>query len=61
MQRSLILERILNEFELSHNATAETTKNICCGEDKDAVDHSTVTRGFKKFWSICKNLDPLAR
>ena len=60
VQRNLIRELILYEFELGHKA-AEATKNIRCAKGEDAVDHSTVTRWFKKFRSGCKNLDDQAR
>ena len=39
---------MLYKFQMGHN-TAEATKNICCTKDEDAVDHSTITRGIKKF------------
>ena len=43
------------DFKQFNNA-AEDTK-----ESESAVDHSTLTRWFKKFWSSCKNLDDQAR
>ena len=46
---------MLYGFKLSHN-TAEVTKNICYAKDEGAVDHSTVTKWFKKFHSGCKSL-----
>ena len=48
------------KFEMGHNTT-ETTKNLCCMKDEGAVDHSTITRYFKKFYWSCKNLDDQAR
>ena len=48
------------EFELGHNAT-EANKNICCTKGEGAVDHSTVTRLFKKFHSGGKNLNNQAK
>ena len=54
VQSSLIQELMLYEFELRNNIT-EATKNICWAECEGAVDYSTVTRGFKEFWSSCKN------
>ena len=53
MQPSLIWELMLYKFKLSHN-TAEATKNICYAKDEGTVDHSTVTKWFKKFYSGCK-------
>ena len=50
----------LHKFELNYN-TIEATENICCTKDEDTVDHSTVTRQFKKFRSVCKNLDNQGR
>ena len=55
LQRSLNHELTLYKFELGHNTT-ETTKNKCA-KGEGTVDHSTVTRRFKKFSSGCKNLD----
>ena len=51
---------MLYEFELSHNA-AEATKNIFCEKSEGAVDYSTVSRWFKKFWLGYKNLNNQAR
>ena len=56
MQCSLIQEAMHCEFNLDHNVT-KATKNIYCVEDEGAVDHSTVTRWFKKFCSGCKNIN----
>ena len=50
VQRRLIWEPILREFELGHNA-AEATKNIGFAEGEDGVDHISVIRRFKKFRS----------
>ena len=44
------------EIKLGHNIV-ETTKNICCAKGEGAVDHSIVSRWFKKFCSDCKNLN----
>ena len=60
LQRSLIRELMLYEFELGYNAS-EVTKNICCPKDEGLVDHSKVTRWLKKYHSSCKNLTELAR
>ena len=54
-QCSLIQKFMLYEFELGSN-TVEASKNICCTKGKGSVDHSTVTRCFKKFQSVYKNL-----
>ena len=35
----------------------EETKNICCEKGEGTVDHSSVTRCFKKFYSAGKKLD----
>ena len=56
LQRSLIWKLIHNEFEMDHN----TTKNIYCEEGECAVDHSKVTRCFKRFGLGCKNLNDQA-
>ena len=47
MQRSLIQELILEEFERGYD-TVEATKNICWSNGEDLVVHSTVARWFKK-------------
>ena len=49
VQCSLIWELMLYEFELGHH-TVEA-------RDEDEVDHSTVTRWFKKFCSGYKDLN----
>ena len=46
--------------ELSPNAV-KVTKNICCEKGDGTVDHSAVTRCFKKFHLDCKNLNNQAR
>ena len=46
---------MLYKFELDHNTVVETTKNICYIKGEGAIDHSTVTRWFKKFFLGCKN------
>ena len=48
------------EFKLDHNIL-EASKSICCVQGESTVDHSTVTRWFKKFRSDCKNLNDQAR
>ena len=48
VHRCLIREFMLYYFEVGQNA-AETTKNICWAKGEDTVDHSRVTRWFKKF------------
>ena len=60
MQCSLIQEFMLYIFELGHSTT-KATKNICRAKCEGAVDHSTVTRWFKKFCLGCKNLNDQAR
>ena len=47
---------MLYKYKLGHNAK-EATKNICCTKVEGSVDHSTVTRLFKKFCSDCKNVN----
>ena len=39
----------------------ETIENICCTKDEGTIDHSTVTKWFKEFCSVCMNLDDQAR
>ena len=56
MNRQCHLIQELYEFALGHN-TAKATKNICCSKGEGAVDHNTITRGLKKFWSGFKNLN----
>ena len=51
---------MLYKSELGHN-TAEVTKNIGCVKGEGTVDHSTVTRWFKKFCLDSKNLDDQSR
>ena len=51
---------MLYEFELGHNV-AEVAKNICCAKGESTVDHSAITRRFKKFDLGCKNLNNPAR
>ena len=46
-QHSLIQELMLYNFKLDHN-TMKATKNICFAKSEGTVDHSTVTRWFKK-------------
>ena len=51
---------MLYKFELGHS-TMETSKDNCCTKGEATVDHSTLTRWFRKFCSGCKNLDNWAR
>ena len=60
VQCSLLLEIMLNEFKLDHNAM-EATKNICFAKDDGATDYCMVTRWFKRFCSKYKNFDDQAR
>ena len=55
-----IWELIFYKFELGYNIMV-AIKNICCVKGEVAVDHSTVTRWFKRFFSGCKNLDNQAK
>ena len=59
MQHSLIQEHAL-QIQTGHNVM-EATKNVCCVKGEATVDHSTVTRLFKKLHSDCKPLDHLVR
>ena len=43
---------MLYEFQ-----TVEATQSLCCTKGEGKVDHSAVTRWFKKFCLIYKNLD----
>ena len=52
---SLISDFMSYKFELGHKEA--TKKTFFYAEGGCAVDHSTVTRGIKKFRSCCKNLD----
>ena len=47
---------MLYEFKLYPNAM-EGSKNICYAKGESTVNHSTVTRLFKKVLWCCKNLD----
>ena len=47
---------MIYELKLGHNAT-EATRNICCGKSEGTMDHSTVTKWFKKFYPGCKNFN----
>ena len=57
VQHSLIRELMHYEFELSWNAVEATKKHYT----KKSLDHSTVSRLFKKSSIDCKNLDDKAR
>ena len=59
VQHSLIREFMLYEFKLGCNFI-EVTKNISA-KVKVTVDHCLVTRWFKKFCLVCKNLDDQAK
>ena len=48
LQHSLIWELMLYQFELYHN-NEEATQNVSFAKAEGIVDHSTVTRSFKKF------------
>ena len=48
---------MLYKFKIDYN-TAEAMKNIYWGKAESAIDHSTVTRWFKKFCLNCKNCKP---
>ena len=50
---------MLYKFKLDYNAL-EATKIIFCMKGESTVDHSTVTRSFKKFCSGYKNIDDQA-
>ena len=52
-QLNLIQKLMLYVFKLNHNAM-EATKNICSVKGESTVDHSIVTRWFKKFCLDCK-------
>ena len=58
----LTQELILNEFKLGHNPE-EAIKLLVVWKIKHegSVDYHKVTRGFKKFYLGCKNLDNQAR
>ena len=60
VQYILIQELMLYKFKQGHNAM-EATKNISCAKGEGIVDHWTVTRWFKKFYSGCKNFADQAR
>ena len=61
MQCSLIRELMVYEFEVGHKST-EATKNICWAKVESAIlDHSTVTKWFKKLRWVHKNLDYQAK
>ena len=53
-------ELMLQDFELSHNAT-KAAKNICCEKGQCSVDHSREIRWWKKFRKGCKDLDNKTR
>ena len=58
VQHSLIWE--LYVLKLSHNAM-KAIKNICCAKGEGTVNHNAITRWFKKFCLVCKNLDGQAK
>ena len=51
---------MLYVFEHGYDVV-KVTKNICCANDEDTVDHITVNRWSKKFCSGRKNLDDQAK
>ena len=51
MQRSLIRELGISEFELDYNAAAEATKNIYCSKNEGTVDD----RGSKNFTWVTRS------
>ena len=51
---------MLYKFKLCYNVV-KVTKDICCANGEAAVDHSTISRWFKKFLSNCKNLNDQPR
>ena len=51
---------MIYDFKPGYNVD-EATKNICCMKSEGIVDHSTITRWFKKFFLGCKNLNDQAR
>ena len=53
MQLILIWELLLSNFELGHKAIEET-KNICCAQGEDTVNHNTVTRETKTFACLAR-------
>ena len=54
LKRSLIREILI--YELGHNAVNET-ENICCAKREGVIDHSIITKWFKKFRSSYMNHD----
>ena len=54
-QCNLIGKPMLYEFKLGHNAV-EAAKNISYIKSKGSVDHSTVTRWFKKIAWVARTL-----
>ena len=56
VQCRLIQELILYKFEVGQKVT-EATKNICFMKVEGVVDQSSATRGLKKFFLGCKNLN----
>ena len=53
------MQHMLYNFEVGHIA-AEANKNICFAKFIGAVDQSTVTWWFEKFFLGCENLDDQA-
>ena len=60
LQHCLIQELRLHKFGLGNNV-AEETLNFCCAKGESAVNHSIVTRVFKKCRLDCKILDDQAK
>ena len=49
MQLGLIRKLVFYGIELERNAT-EATKNMCCAKGEYEVNHSSITRSFKKYF-----------
>ena len=60
VQHCLIRKLILYEFELVHN-TMKITQSVCGAKGEGAIDHSTMTRWFKKFRLCYKVVDNQTR
>ena len=58
-QRRQIVEITLYEFHLV--SVSKKKKNICHDKGAAAVDHSTVTKWLKKCYSVCQQLEDLAK
>ena len=60
MKCCLIQEFMFYKFKL-RNKIIKISKKICFVKGEGTVDHSTVSRWFKKFCSACKTLDNQAK